>query len=318
MAALTGCLRMPYLLDRIREHGLGPALCNPNRDSRPKGGCGNGWMKSHTLIEHLGGLWATFRTMSSPLRVVRSPLVDDAVFNHGFPERTGGVSIGEYRASLNLSASRGGNSTDVEENRRRVGLAAGFNPSQLVVTKHVHGTDVWRVDEPLPSPPQFDGMISNQPGVVLGAFAADCLPLVFADANARVCGAAHAGWRGTVNRIAVNLVTRMSELGATPHNIICIIGPSIGPCCFEVGDEVVAEFRRAFGDPEGLVVQGPNKHHIDLRVATRIQLEKAGLSPNHIDSSLPCTMCNPTRFFSYRRDGAETGTHMGFICLRDE
>lgn len=97
------------------------------------------------------------------------------------------------------------------------------------------------------------------------------------------------------------------------------MGPSIGPCCFEVGDEVVAEFRAAFarggGEPAGLVVDGPHKKHIDLRIANRTVAERAGVHPESIDDRPPCTKCESDRFFSYRRDGREGGVHMGFIGL---
>jgi hypothetical protein len=93
------------------------------------------------------------------------------------------------------------------------------------------------------------------------------------------------------------------------------LGPSIGACCFEVGPEVVAEFRAKLGDLPGLVVRGPNKDHLDLRVAMRAILEGAGVLPQHIDNAPPCTRCDE-RFFSYRRDGRDGGMHMAFIGLR--
>lgn len=236
-------------------------------------------------------------------------------FVHGFPERAGGVSTG-LRASLNLGKRWGDDEANVEENRRLLARHVGYAPDQLQVTKHVHGTSVWKVGEPLPDPAEFDGLVTDQVGPVLGAFAADCIPLVFADPVARVIGAAHAGWRGTVGGVARNVLARMSELGATAANIRVALGPSIGPCCFEVGPEVVAEFRAAFGDVPNMVVQGPSKDHIDLRVATRALLERAGVAASHIDDAPPCTRCEADRFFSYRRDGKDGGVHMGFIAMR--
>jgi YfiH family protein len=148
---------------------------------------------------------------------------------------------------------------------------------------------------------------------VLGAFAADCIPILFADPIARVIGAAHAGWRGTVHGIAANVVARMVELGARAEHIRVALGPSIGPCCFEVGPEVVAEFRAAFGDVPGMVVAGPHKDHIDLRVASRSVLARAGVT--QLDDRPPCTRCEGDRFFSYRRDGQAGGVHMAYIGL---
>lgn len=253
--------------------------------------------------------------MSGEIRLYRSALIPDQEFWHGFPERTGGVSDGP-RASLNLGYRWGDERARVEDNRRLVAGHVGYDPDDLVVTKHVHGTRVWRVGEALPEPPEFDGLVSDVPGKVLGAFAADCIPIVFADVDARVCGACHAGWRGTVGGVAANVVARMVELGARAQHIRVALGPSIGPCCFEVGPEVVAEFRAAFGELDRMVVAGPAKDHIDMRVATRAMLEGAGIRAEHIDDRPPCTKCTPERFFSYRRDGKAGGVHMGFIGLK--
>ncbi len=249
------------------------------------------------------------------IRLHRSPVLPDEGFVHGFPERTGGVSSGP-RASLNLGARWGDDQAHVDENRRRLAAFAGYDHGQLAITRHVHGTAVWTVGAPLPDPAEFDGLVSDRTGPVLGAFAADCVPILFAEPTARLCGAAHAGWRGTVHGVARNVVARLVELGARPERLRVALGPSIGPCCFEVGPEVVAEFRAAFGDVPGMVVAGPHKDHIDLRVALRTVLERAGVAPASIDDRPPCTKCEAERFFSYRRDGKDGGVHMGFIGLR--
>lgn len=249
-----------------------------------------------------------------PIRLHRSAVIPSEGFLHGFPERTGGVSTGP-RASLNLGVRWGDAAENVETNRRLLAAHAGYDPAALQAIRHVHGTDVWTMGEPLVEGATFDGLVCDRPGPVLAAFAADCVPLVFAEPEARVCGTAHAGWRGTVAGIATNVVRRMQERGAVASRIRVALGPSIGPCCFEVGPEVVAAFREAYGEVPGLVVRGPEKDHIDLRVATRTSLERAGLAPAHIDDQPPCTRCNPERFFSYRRDGQAGGVHMAFIGL---
>lgn len=248
------------------------------------------------------------------IRILRSPVIPREGFTHGFPERHGGVSIG-LRSSLNLGKRWGDDADNVEQNRRLLAAAAGYDPAQLVATRHVHGTDVYRVGDPLAADAEFDGLVCDRVGPVLGAFAADCIPMVFADPIARVCGAAHAGWRGTVAGVATNVVARMQELGARPEHVRVALGPSIGPCCFEVGPEVTDAFRAALGDVPGLVVRGPHKDHVDLRVATRAILERAGVRPEHVDDRPPCTKCEADRFFSYRRDGRDGGVHMGFIGL---
>ncbi|HVK78927.1 MAG TPA: peptidoglycan editing factor PgeF [Kofleriaceae bacterium] len=253
----------------------------------------------------------------APIRVLRSPVIPSGPgeFVHGFPERTGGVSTA-LRSSLNLGFRWGDDRALVERNRALLAAHEGFALSDLQVTRHVHGTNVWKVGEPAPESLEFDGLVCDHPGPVLGAFAADCVPILFADPVARVCGAAHAGWRGAVAGVAENVVTRMVELGSRPADIRIALGPSIGPCCFEVGPEVVAPFRARFGDAPGLVVPGPAKDHLDLRVALTLALTAVGVARDHLDAAPPCTRCHPDRFFSYRRDGLEGGVHMGFIGLR--
>ena len=255
--------------------------------------------------------------MADSLQIYRSPILRELGdgFVHGFPERGGGVSTG-LRASLNLGFRWGDDRALVDQNRRILAAHVGYDPDQLQVTKHVHGVNVWKVGEPAPEPPEFDGLVCDRAGPVLGAFAADCIPILFADRDARVIGACHAGWRGTVAGVARNVVTRMIELGARAADLRVALGPSIGPCCFEVGPEVTAAFRDAFGERPGMIVAGPKKEHIDLRVATRAVLEGAGVAADHIDDAPPCTRCHPDRFFSYRRDGIEGGVHMGFIGMR--
>jgi len=248
------------------------------------------------------------------IRLYRSPVLPSEGFIHGFPERSGGVSTG-LRASLNLGVRWGDDPDHVETNRRLLAEYAGYDPTKLQSMRHVHGAAVWTVGQPLTEGAEFDGLVCDQVGPVLGAFAADCIPLLFAEPDARICSAAHAGWRGTVAGIAGNVVARMQELGARPERIRVALGPSIGPCCFEVGPEVVAAFQATFGEVPNMVVQGPHKEHIDLRVATRAVLERAGVRPDLIDDRPPCTRCESDRFFSYRRDGQAGGIHMAFIGL---
>ena len=251
--------------------------------------------------------------MTTAIRVLRSSIIP-AGFVHGFPERTGGVSTGA-RASLNLGARWGDDPALVDENRARLAAHAGFAVDDLQMMRHVHGTGVWRVGEPLPEPAEFDGLVTDQVGPVLTTFAADCVPILFADPVARVCGSAHAGWRGTVAGVAERVIARMGELGARAADVRVALGPSIGPCCFEVGPEVVAAFRARYGDLPGLVVAGPHKDHVDLRVALTAAVTGVGVAPAHVDATPPCTRCEAARFYSYRRDGRAGGILMGFIGL---
>ena len=263
------------------------------------------------------------------IRLYTSAVLPSLGFVHGFPERVGGVSTGP-RASLNLGARWGDDRANVDENRRRLAAHAGYAPEALQATRHVHGTNVWAVGEPLADNAEFDGLVCDRPGPVLGAFAADCVPMLFADPEARVIGAAHAGWRGAIGAtppdaktisvlgrgVADNVIARMVELGARPERIRVALGPSIGPCCFEVGPEVVAQFREVLGEVPGLVITGAKKDHVDLRVALRTIVARAGVRPASIDDHPPCTRCEAERFFSYRRDGKDGGVHMAFIGMR--
>lgn len=269
------------------------------------------------------------------IRLHTSALLSDADFAivHGFPERSGGVSTG-LRASLNLGTRWGDARANVDENRRRLANFAGYDADALVAMRHVHGTAVWAVGEAMGESAEFDGLVCDRPGPVLGAFSADCVPMLFVDPVAQVIGAAHAGWRGAIGAalpggagsepslltsgqsVASNVIRRMVERGAQAAQIRVALGPSIGPCCFEVGAEVAAQFRDALGDVAGLVITGANKPHVDLRIALRAVLERTGVRSQHIDDNPPCTKCHPDRFFSYRRDGVEGGVHMAFISIR--
>jgi YfiH family protein len=250
-----------------------------------------------------------------PLEVLTSPVIPKDGFVHGFPTRKGGVSEG-LRASLNLGQRWGDAPARVAENRRRLAEAAGFDLTRLQTTRHVHGTRVWFVGEAYPEPAEFDVLVSARPGDTLGAFAADCIPILFCDPIQKVVAAAHAGWRGTVAGIARTAVVALRERhGSRPEDLRVALGPSIGPCCFEVGEEVVEAFQQTLPHTEGLIVSGPRKSHIDLRVATRTILEGAGVRPERIDDDPPCTRCDPERFFSFRRDGQDGGVHMGFIGI---
>ncbi len=155
--------------------------------------------------------------VASAIQLHTSHVIPREGFVHGFPERGGGVSAG-LRASLNLGKRWGDDEQNVEQNRRLLATHAGYDPEQLVATRHVHGTAVYTVGDPAPEPAEFDGLVTDRPGPVLGAFAADCIPILFADPVARVIRAAHAGWRGTVGGVSPNVFARMVKLGARAGN----------------------------------------------------------------------------------------------------
>ena len=238
----------------------------------------------------------------------------------GFIGRRGGVSRGVY-TSFNLAGWIGDDPAAVAENWRRWHEA---NPAiQPAILTQVHRADLIRVrrgDATLGgNRPSADGMVTTDAGIALGIFSADCVPLLLYDATAHVAGALHAGWRGTLAKIVEAALDAMSLAGARPDRIRGAIGPAIGLCCFEVDAELADEFARQIPASASLRQSGrPGKAYLDLRGIVRSQLEAAGLDPNEIQVSAPCTRCNPDDYFSRRAaGGAVTGLQMSFIGFDD-
>ncbi len=248
---------------------------------------------------------------SQSSRLVRSSLLADAGLSHGFTTRLGGVSTGRYQ-SLNVGGKWGDDPAAVRHNRQLVASDGGFALEALYTAKQVHGARVLTVDNGAPEAfftDEADALCTTIRGRTVGVYTADCVPILVGDRQGRV-GAAHAGWRGTVAEIAVRTVETLVALGATPASLYAAIGPSICVRCFEVGPEVAAEFRRW---PTAVVTSLGEKPHVDLWAVNRQQLVDAGIPRAQIDAQPPCTHCDATRFYSYRRDGAQIGQHLSFI-----
>ncbi len=248
----------------------------------------------------------------SEIKLYQSLVIPEE-FSHGFPERHGGVSVGR-RGSLNFGSKWGDSKQNVAENLQLLADHVGFNKAQFHSARHVHGTDVLSFG--VAGPETYDGIVTDKTNVFVAAKAADCLPMVFADPVSGVCGAAHAGWRGTLGRMGKSMVTEMIKLGSKPSDIRVAIGPSISVGSFETGPELAEKFLREFGKEDGLVVMGPQKEHVNLQLAARLCLLECGVLDERIDWTPPDTMTNEDRFFSYRRDGKDAGIHMGFIARR--
>lgn len=240
--------------------------------------------------------------------LLRSPTLSST--RHGFSLRQGGVSQGRYE-SLNLSFKWGDELAHVDENRRRFAEAGGFELQQLCTVRQVHGRAVAVVAAETPASAfttvEADALVSEVPGVALAVGTADCVPILLADARGRVA-AIHAGWRGTILDIVGQTVLVLRELGAHASGLRAALGPSICVSCFEVGEEVATQFRSL-----GCVDDSGERPHVDLRLANRTLLERAGVAPDAIDASPPCTMCDRERFFSFRRDGGQIGQHLSFV-----
>lgn len=243
--------------------------------------------------------------------VVTSPAL--AGVRHGFSTRRGGVSTGRY-ATLNVGAKWGDDPAAVAHNRRRLAAAGGFDWARLYTATQVHGARVALVVAgTLPervAAAAADIVVSAVPGSAVGVYTADCVPILIADGEGRVA-AAHAGWRGTVKGAATAAVEALVSIGARREQLRAALGPSICARCFEVGEEVAAEFEALV--PSSVIRQPDQKPHVDLWEANRRLLASAGVPPTAIDAAPPCTRCEPERFFSFRRDGSGIGQHLSFV-----
>jgi YfiH family protein len=225
---------------------------------------------------------------------------------HAFFTREGGVSGGIY-ASLNGGLGSDDDKAHVAENRRRMAAHLGVAATHLLSVHQVHSADAVIADGPWSGDkPRADALVTRTPGVALGVSSADCGPLLFADAEARVVGAAHSGWKGAFTGIGEATLAAMETLGARRGRIVAVLGPTIGREAYEVGPEFVARFAEATPDTARFFRPSPREGHalFDLPAYIRARLEAAGVGA-FVDLAL-CTYSDPTRFFSYRRT-----THRG-------
>jgi YfiH family protein len=219
---------------------------------------------------------------------------------HGFFTRKGGVSDGIYRG-LNVGSGSNDDQDRVKENRRRVAESLGAPLSQLVTVHQVHSSDVVTVTAPLNGDrPKADAIVTATPGIVIGALSADCGPLLFADTEAKVVAAAHAGWRGAIDGILENTVDAMIALGARRDRIQAVLGPTIGPDNYEVGGEFYDKFIGTDPSYRAFFRDSANNGHkmFDLWAFITTRLERAGVEASGLRQ---CTYANEEQFFSYRR-----------------
>ena len=237
---------------------------------------------------------------------------------HGFFGRRGGSSTGEF-ASLNVSASSGDKLNHVAQNRAQIAGLLGFSAEQLVTVKQVHSVTVLEVTRQ-PSPddiPEADALVTRVHGLALGILTADCTPILFADPEARVIGAAHAGWKGATGGIAEATVAAMVDLGARPDRIVAAIGPTISGPNYEVGPEFAATLLRDHRDAENRITK-PNggREHFDLPGFVFDHLMAAGVSV--VDDLGLCTYAEPKKYFSHRyatHKAINTGRQLSVIGL---
>lgn len=248
-----------------------------------------------------------------------------AGIKHGISTRLGGVSSAPY-ATLNLGLRTDDVYTHVVANRRLFCQALGIDPHHVVTCRQVHGDKVvsvtaamkgqgmWVYDTAVPA---ADGMVTNEPGVALMQSFADCVPVLLADPRRHVVAICHAGWRGTVAKVAQKTALFMQHTyGSSLTHCLVGIGPSIGPCCYEVDETVAREVRRQFGAWQKLLIpHGTDKWLLDLWQANREQLQEIGIPSENIQTSGVCTACNVTLYFSHRREKGLTGRIGALIAL---
>jgi purine-nucleoside/S-methyl-5'-thioadenosine phosphorylase / adenosine deaminase len=269
---------------------------------------------------------------------------------HGFSTRTGGKTAiykaGQGAAELNLGFTASDPKETVLANRHLfVTAVTQKTAAPLVTLKQIHSSIVQvvgKADAGDEATHKGDGMMTNEPGILLGIQTADCIPVLIADRKKRAVAAFHAGWRGTLKRIVENGVGRMRlEFGSQPNDMVAAIGPGIGACCYAVGEEVRMEFESQFSyAPElfsevydsnpvkekypllFLTARAPGHSnlgpvlHLDLVEANRRQLLDAGLKASNIFVQDDCTSCRTDRYFSHRAEHGFTGRSLSVIGIR--
>ena len=261
-----------------------------------------------------------FRMMSEKdIRWGMFPAFEEAGFLTACSCRSGGDSD-IVPGTLNLALHVGDDSGKVLENRRRFAGARGLDPAGFTCCQQVHGSEIAVVHAKdrgrggLSLEDTFmgiDALVTDVADLPLLLFYADCVPVLLADPVTGAMGLAHAGWRGTAAGIAAKTVRKLEEVyGARPENLLAAIGPSIGPCCYEVDDFVKERMPEA---EECFLPKGGGKYMLDLWKTNRLQLERAGVDPARISVAAVCTADNSGDFCSYRTEGGKTG-RMG-VCL---
>jgi YfiH family protein len=243
------------------------------------------------------------------MRLVCSTLLRS--FRHGFTTREGGVSPAPWDA-LNLGGSVGDAPERVAENWRRLGEATGLRFARV---RQAHGAAVVRLDGPTAPAPEADAVLSTMPGVAACVSTADCVPILLADPRSGAVAAVHAGWRGTLARVAAAAVAALGrEVGAAPGTLLAAVGPSIGPCCYAISPELAARFAAELGPGLSAAGEAPR---LDLWTANLRVLEVAGVAVERVDLLRRCASCEAEAFYSHRRDRGRTGRQVAFIAPLD-
>jgi polyphenol oxidase len=239
--------------------------------------------------------------------------LEAAGFRHAFFTRQGGVSEPPF-ASLNFFAGGGDDPARVAENLARAARELSVAPEHVYFLSQVHGVAAQVIAGTEPREKvlhdQGDITLSQSPHVACGVRIADCAPVLLADRASGAVAAVHSGWRGTVEGAAVAGVTALRTLVGAQGDIVAAIGPHIGACCFEVGDDVAGIIAERSGLGETIIDRSRARPHVDLRRVIAHQLAGCGVDVDHVEG---CTVCDATRFHSYRRDGKVSGRMLAAI-----
>jgi len=256
--------------------------------------------------------------VSAPPFLTAQGLRGDGV-RHGFFSREGGVSKGDY-ASLNTGPGSADDPAAIAENRNRCAETLGVAPANLLTNYQVHSANVVTVTGPWEAkPPEADALVTERPGLALGVLAADCMPWLFFEPEARIIGAAHAGWRGALAGVLENTVAAMTDLGADPAHIRAAVGPCMRQPNFEVGAELLDAFTEKHAGADQFFARGvsPDKRQLDLAGFGAWRLRDVGVTA--IDDLEVCTLGDAAHYFSYRgsrRAGAaDYGRNLSAIAL---
>ena len=262
------------------------------------------------------------------LPVLHYPLLDACgMVKHCFTTRGGGVSKGMFE-SLNLSFTRGDDEADVQENYARVASFFGTDKTHFVCSDQTHTTNVRRVGKAdagygvtRPRPyKDVDGLVTDEPGIILSTFYADCVPLFFVDPVHRAIGLSHSGWRGTVGRMGAETLLAMErEFHTRPEDVLAAVGPSICQDCYEVSADVADAFYKEFPghEKEILLDKGNGKYQLDLWKTNEIILREAGIAKEHLAVTNICTCCNSQLLFSHRARHGKRGNLGAFMQITE-
>ena len=268
------------------------------------------------------------REIQGRLHIYRSSLLQSQRGNgliHGFSSRMGGYSTGVYQ-SLNLGWNSGDQPMDVRQNRILFATTLGIGPERVVCGQQVHSTRIARVGkqeagrgflDPMTALPETDGLVTGEAGVALMTLYADCVPVLFYEPEQKTIAVCHCGWRGTVGKLAAQMVDVMEkEYHCDPEKLLIAIGPSISRTAYEVDQPVLEKVCEAFSFAEQCITHTDKTHgKLDLWELNRIQLMEKGVPRGQIELSECCTYQRKDVFFSHRASNGKTGRNGAMLML---